>query len=75
MKVFFEIEADFLIRGSVRSQLNNSKEKLLYWYPECRVLLTEDKSLFKSKFYFEANDLPDSAKSHMEKWISDLKKL
>jgi hypothetical protein len=39
------------------------------------VLLTEDKTLFESRFYFEANDLPDSAKSHMEKWLSDMKKV
>jgi hypothetical protein len=75
MKVFFEITAGLLNRGSVRRQLNNSKEKLKYWYPECHVLLTEDKTLFESRFYFEANDLPDSAKSHMEKWLSDMKKI
>jgi hypothetical protein len=47
MKVFFEIEAGLFNRASVRTQLNNSKEKLKYWYPECRVLLTEDKTLFE----------------------------
>ncbi len=75
MKIFFEIESGLLNRGSVRTQLNNSKEKLQYWYPGCRVLLTEDTGLFESKFYFEANNLPDSAKSHMEKWFSDMKKV
>jgi hypothetical protein len=75
MKIFFEIESGLLNRGSVRTQLNNSKSKLQYWYPGCHVLLTEDKGLFESKFYFEANELPDSAKSHMEKWLSDLKKV
>jgi len=50
MKVFFEIEAGVLNRSSIRTQLNNSKEKLQYWYPGCRVLLTEDKGLFESSF-------------------------
>jgi hypothetical protein len=75
MKIFFEIESGLLNRGSVRTQLNNSKEKLQYWYPGCRVLLTEDKRLFESKFYFEANELPDSAKSHMKNWFSNMKKV
>jgi hypothetical protein len=75
MKLFFEIEAGLFNRGSIRTQLNNSKAKLQYWYPGCRVLITEDKNLLESKFYFEANDLPDSAKPHMEKWLSDMKKI
>jgi hypothetical protein len=74
MKVFFELEVGLLNRSSIRTQLNNSKSKLQYWYPQCRVLLTEDKNWFESKFYFEADGLPDTAKLHMEQWLGKLKK-
>ena len=75
MKVYFTIEAGFLNRIKIRSQLQNSKEKLKYWYPNCRVLLTEDKGFLESQFYFEANDLPDTAKSHMEEWLTRMKRI
>lgn len=75
MKLYFTIEAGFLNRGNIRSQLQNSKEKLQYWYPNCRVLLTEDKGLLDSQFYFEVNDLPDTAKSHMEEWLTRMKRI
>lgn len=75
MKMYFELEVGLLNRSSIRTQLNNSKAKVEYWYPGCRVLLTEDKSFFESKFYFEVDNLPDSAKSHMEGWLMDLKKI
>lgn len=73
MKVYFELEVGMLNRSSIRTQLNNSKAKLEYWYPNCRVLLTEDKNWFESSFYFEVDNLPDDAKSHMENWLSKLK--
>jgi hypothetical protein len=75
MKIYFELEVGLLNRSSVRTQLNNSKAKVKHWYPGCRVLLTEDKNWFESKFYFEVDGLPDSAKSHMEDWLSKLKKI
>lgn len=75
MKVYFTIEAGLLNRASIRRQLNNSKEKLKYWYPGCRVLLTENKTLFESQFYFEANGLPDSAGPQMEEWLSRMKRI
>ena len=75
MKGYFTIEAGFLNRVKIRSQLQNSKEKLKYQYPNCRVLLTEDKGFLESQFYFEANDLPDSAKSHMEEWLTRMKRI
>lgn len=75
MRIYFEITAGALNRSSVRTQLNNSKEKLKYWYPECRVLLTESKDWLESKFYFEANDIPDQAESQMREWISKIKRL
>lgn len=73
MKVYFELEAGILSRSSIREQLNNSKSKIEHWYPGSHVLLTENKSLFDSKFYFEANNLPESAKNHMELWIDGIK--
>jgi hypothetical protein len=75
MKVFFELEVGLFDRASIRTQLNNSKAKLEYWYPQCRVLLTEDKNWFESKFYFEADGLPDTAKLHMQHWLGKLKSL
>jgi hypothetical protein len=75
MKIYFTIEVGLLNRGSVRTQLNNAKNKLEFWYPECEVLLVEDKGLFDSEFYFEANKLPDSAKNHMQDWLNKMKKI
>ena len=75
MKIYFELEVGMLNRSSIRTQLNNSKAKVEDWYPGCRVLLTEDKNWFESKFYFEVDNLPDSAKSHMEDWLNNMKKL
>ena len=75
MKVFFELEVGLFSRASIRTQLNNSKAKLEHWYPNCRVLLTENKDWFESTFYFEVDNLPDSAKPHMEHWLGKLKKL
>ena len=75
MKFHFELEVGLLNRSQVRTQLNNSKAKIEHWYPNSRVLLTENKNWFESKFYFEADGLPDSAKSHMEDWLGKLKKI
>lgn len=65
MKFYFSIEAGLFDRPSIRQALENSKAKILHWYPDSRVLITETKGFFESEFYFEACDLPDSAKSHM----------
>lgn len=73
MRFWFEVEAGFLIRKDVRIQLENSKKKLKYWYPECQVLLIEDKSLFESKFYFEAKNLPASEEENMRTWVNQMK--
>ena len=75
MKFYFELEVGILNRSSVRTQLQNSKEKVKYWYPDCRVLLTENKDWFVSKFYFEVDNLPDNAKSHMESWLNKMKQI
>ena len=75
MKVYFEIEAGFLDRGGIRQQLQNSKAKLQHWYPGCRVLLTENSTAFASRFWFEADGIPDSAKRHMEQWLDKIRSL
>lgn len=75
MKFYFTIEAGLLNRSNIRTQLQNSKEKLKHWYPNCRILLTEDKTFFDSQFYFEVDNLPDGAKPHMEEWFSRMKKI
>lgn len=75
MKINFELKVGLLNRSSIRTQLNNSKAKVEHWYPGCRVLLTEDKNWFESRFYFEVDNLPDSAKLHMEHWLDKLKKI
>lgn len=75
MKFFFELEVGLCRRNAVRQMLQNSKEKIMYWYPGSRVLLTEHKDWFESKFYFEANDLPDSAEADMRDWHNRMKQL
>lgn len=75
MRIYFEIEAGLLNRASVRQQLENSKNKIKHWYPNSRVLLTENKDWFESKFYFEANDIPDSAEEQMREWLKRIKSI
>ena len=75
MKFFFELEVGIGSISSVRQALQNSREKILHWYPGSKVLLTEAKDWFESKFYFEADNLPDSAKGHMEDWINKMKRI
>lgn len=75
MKVFFELTAGFLVRKHIRQELENSKLKLKHWYPECRVLLTESKGWLESEFYFEVDNIPNSAKPQMEKWLKQLKSI
>lgn len=75
MKVYFTLEAGMLYRSNVRQNLINSKHKLEHWYPGCKVLLTENKTFFESSFYFEADNLPDSAKPHLENWMNTIKSL
>jgi len=75
MYIQFNITAGFLVRKSVREQLNNSKKKIEHWYPQSRVLITENRNLFDSEFYFEAVDIPDSAELEMKEWVNKLKKL
>ena len=43
MKFYFNIEVGFFDRPSIRQQLENSKAKILHWYPDSRVLITETK--------------------------------
>lgn len=68
LKISFELTAGALCRSNIRGQLNNSKSKLQHWYPKCRVLLTEQNGFFETKFYFEATNLPESAKSELLAW-------
>jgi hypothetical protein len=49
--------------------LKNSREKILHYYPGCRVLLTEEKTWLESKFYFEATDMPDNGRISNEKLV------
>jgi hypothetical protein len=75
MKVFFELTAGIFIRGQVRQELNNSKEMIKHWYPECRILLTESKDWFESVFYFEADNLPADAEKKMRSWVEKIRSL
>ena len=43
IKIKFDLTAGFLCRDRVKQDLENSKAKLKHWYPECHVLLTENK--------------------------------
>ena len=73
MKIYFELYVGLGCRSSVRQQLQNSKNKINHWYPEARVLFTENKDWFESKFYFEATNLPDTAEPQMRNWLNKLK--
>ena len=75
MKVYFNLTSGCFSRSNIRQQLNNSKAKLEHWYPNCHVLLTENSGLFESNFYFEADELPNSAEKHMREWVDKIKQL
>jgi hypothetical protein len=75
MKFYFTLTSGCFSRNNIRQQLNNSKSKLEHWYPGCRVLLTENKGLFESEFYFEAIEMPNTAEKHMREWVNKLKQL
>ena len=75
MKVYFNLTSGCFSRSNIRQQLTNSKAKLEHWYPNCRVLITENSGLFESNFYFEADELPNSAEKHMIEWVDKIKQL
>jgi hypothetical protein len=75
MKFFFTIEVGIGNRTNVRQQLQNSKERIKYWYPQAQVLLTETKDWFESEFYFEVKNLPEDARPQMQNWLIKIKSL
>lgn len=75
MKISFELIAGVLYRNSVRQELQNSKTKLEYWYPGCRVLLTENKGFLETSFHFEATDLPESAEPVLLHWKKKIEQI
>ena len=77
MKIKFDLTAGVLIRSSIRESLQNSRQKIEFWYPGSKVLLTENKGLFESYFYFEADNLPDTdeVENTLNGWLSRIKEI
>lgn len=75
MKFHFEVTAGRFLRNDVKQNLENSKRKLEFTYPECQILLTESKSFFETVFYIEGKNIPDEAAVYIRKWIDDMKRL
>lgn len=75
MNFCFNLSVNFFYRRTIRRQLKNSKEKFEFWYPNSKVLLTENKRLFSSIFYFEVANAPDTerCKNHAIEWIERIK--
>ena len=71
MNFHFDLEAGWFVRKNVRRQLQNSKEKLEFEYPDCKVLLTENDGYF----HFQAKNIPDSEEIRMRNWIQIIKKI
>lgn len=69
MNFKFDLKAGFLLKKSVRQQLENSKKKLEFQYPECSVLLTEN----NGRFHFEAKNIPDSEEYVIRNWLNRIK--
>ena len=74
-KIKFDLTAGFLCRDRVKQDLENSKAKLKHWYPECHVLLTENKDWFDTTFYFEAYNIPEEAEPALRKWKKQIENL
>jgi len=75
MKFSQEMTAGVLLRKRIREMLNNTKQELEFTYPECSVLVTEDKSFLESHFKIIGKNLPDSAAPAIRRWFNQLKQL
>ena len=73
MKFHLELTAGRFIRKSIRQNLENTKKKLEFNFTECRVLVTESKSIWESTFHIEGKDIPDSVVNDVKRWINQLK--
>lgn len=65
----FDLIVGFTIRADVRQQLENSKKKLEFWYPGSKVLITENKDWFESKFHVEGKGFPQGSEKHLKNWF------
>jgi hypothetical protein len=74
MKFKFEIEAGFIVRNTIRTELNNSKLKLEYAYPNCSVTIHEEKTVFESVFKIQGVNLPDTDEVErvIRKWFKQI---
>lgn len=74
MKFKFELTAGFIVRKSIRTELNNSKLKLEYTYPNCTVTISEDKTFWDSTFKVQGTNLPDTAEVEtlLRKWYKQI---
>lgn len=75
MKFHLNITAGRFFRKQIREALQNSKRKLEFKYPECRVLVTEEKQFWESNFYIEGVNIPDEAAPNIKSWMNRLKNL
>ena len=59
-KFKFSLEAGFLVRASVRNQLQRSKDRLQYHYDGSNVSLREERHWWGSVFYIQGKNFPDT---------------
>jgi hypothetical protein len=71
----FDITAGCFIRSDVRQQLQNSKQKLEFWYPGSKVMIIESSDWFDSNFHVEGKDFPKEAESTLKDWFKKIEKL
>ena len=74
-KFKFEIEAGFLIRNDVRTDLERSKDSLEYLYPGGSVSIREEKTFWESTFYVQGVNFPNTDKfiAEIENWTNKIK--
>lgn len=65
----------YLFRKEIKRQLERSKEKLEYSYPNAKVTITEDKYFLESIFHIQGLNFPDTEefKSEIKKWFNKIK--
>lgn len=73
-KFKFTLEVGCIDRKQVRRELERSKEKLEYFYPDASVSIREEKGVFDSEFYVKGINFPDTdeCERRLRDWLDQI---
>ena len=77
MKFDFDISAGFLRRKKLRNDLEKSRLRLQYNFPDSTISIIEEKGLFNSTFHITGINLPDRERvvNLINAWVARIKSL